>query len=147
MTHRVTQVRMCSEDYWLTNGELCSDIALLTLLCNLVPSTTPLTSTVSAGGTCQVLRSTGKGNVAMIQRCACSSYRHTWVTFSCPALVLTARISAQTVQISPGPWASAWLLMFTASLLPCCLYLSQEISGELRMERQATVHPLDCMAA
>lgn len=46
-TSKTDRVGMCSEDHWCTRGEFWGDVALLTLLCNLVPSTTPLTCSFS----------------------------------------------------------------------------------------------------
>lgn len=44
---KTDRVGMCSEDHWCASGELWGNVALLTLLYNLVPSTTPLTCSFS----------------------------------------------------------------------------------------------------
>lgn len=146
-THITDRAGMCGEDHQCTSGELWGDVALLTLLYNLVPSTTPLTCTISAGDTSQDWRSSENGNTAMIQRCDCSSSRHAWVTFSCQLWCWQQASRHRLCKSAQDPGWALGCGCSSMSQLPCYLYPSQEISGELRMERQATVCPLNCRAA
>lgn len=136
--------RVCSEHRWCTSEQLRGDRSLLTLLCNLVPSTTSVTWSLS-----RVTYLPGLKKQWKWEHCHDPEVRLQLILESPSAASSGAdsNISAQTVQICPGPWVCTWLRMSSASQLSCYLYSSQKTSGALRMERRATIHPLRCTTA
>lgn len=115
-TCTANRVRMCSEHHWHTSEELWGDVALLTLLCNLVPSTTSVTRSFSRMRYLPGLKKQWKWELLRSRGVTAA---HTWVTFSCQLWCWQQYFCTDRAYLSRtlGEHLAADLLSVTAPLL------------------------------